>query len=522
MSSSQHLPLDSLPDELPPQQHPLLSSLWRPIIGLIALSVIYHAYTILYRLALHPLAKVPGPKLHAASWFPFLWQTNIAASAPRTIEAMHRKYGPVVRVGPDQVALDGSLGWSAVFAHTTGSQPEFGKAFEQYFPGDANSLIGAPRDRHRRMRRQLAHAFSAGALAEQEGTVTQYVDLLLDRLRTLEGDEFDIIPWLNFTTFDIIGDLAFSDSFGSLDGSAYHPWVLSFFQGIRGSALRRFLRHYPGLGFIAARLGLTGDFKVEEHNRHTARDKSAARMRLGVDGPAGKTDFMTHMLRKTRTGETAMNEEEILSTSPVLVIAGSETTATALAGFFFFLAQNPEKRELVVSEIMEAFPEEEGIDMRSTARLEYLRAALEETLRLYPPVTVTPPRVSPGAEVGGYYIPKDTLISVHQWATFRNPENFHLPEQFLPERWLPASHPRYEARFANDNRAVFKPFSHGPRDCIGKNLAYAEMRLLAARMLRTFEVTIEGQSEWQSKQRMFGLWEKIPLNVRVKSRSSAK
>ncbi|KAM3547354.1 hypothetical protein MY1884_009604, partial [Beauveria asiatica] len=513
MSSSQHLPLDSLSDELPPQQHPLLSSLWRPIIGLIALSVIYHAYIILYRLALHPLAKVPGPKLHAASWFPFLWQANIAASAPRTIEAMHRKYGPVVRVGPDQVALDGSLGWSAVFAHTTGSKPEFGKAFEQYFPGDANSLIGAPRDRHRRMRRQLAHAFSAGALAEQEGTVTQYVDLLLDRLRTLEGDEFDIIPWLNFTTFDIIGDLAFSDSFGSLDGSAYHPWVLSFFQGIRGSALRRFFRHYPGLGFIAARLGLTGDFKVEEHNRHTARDNSAARMRLGVDGPAGKTDFMTHMLRKTRTGETALNEEEILSTSPVLVIAGSETTATALAGFLFFLAQNPEKRELVVSEIMEAFPEEEGIDMRSTARLEYLRAALEETLRLYPPVTVTPPRVSPGAEVGGYYIPKDVNPNFGApVGDVPQPGNFHLPEQFLPERWLPASHPRYEARFANDSRAVFKPFSHGPRDCIGKNLAYAEMRLLAARMLRTFEVTIEGQSEWQSKQRMFGLWEKIPLN----------
>ncbi|KGQ07808.1 Isotrichodermin C-15 hydroxylase [Beauveria bassiana D1-5] len=501
MSSSQHLPLDSFSDELP-QPQPLLSSLWRPIAGLIALSVIYHAYIILYRLALHPLAKVPGPKLHAASWFPFLWQTNVAASAPRTIQAMHRKYGPVVRVGPDQVALDGSLGWSAVFAHSTGSLPEFGKPFEQYFPGDATSLIGAPRDRHRRIRRQLAHAFSAGALAEQEATVTQYVELLLDRLRTLEGDEFDIIPWLNFTTFDIIGDLAFSDSFGSLASSAYHPWVLSIFRGIRGNALRRFLRHYPSLGFIAARLGLARDFKVAEHNRHTARDKAAARMRLGVEGPAGKSDFMTYMLRKTRTDETAMDEEEILSTSPILVVAGSETTATALAGFFFFLAQNPDKRELVVSEIMEAFPYENSIDMRSTARLEYLHAALEETLRLYPPVT--------------------TLISVHQWATFRNPENFHLPEQFLPERWLPASHPRYEARFDDDNRAVFKPFSHGPRDCIGKNLAYAEMRLLAARMLRSFEVTIEGQSEWQTKQRMFGLWEKIPLNVRVKSRSSAK
>ncbi|ATY64628.1 cytochrome P450 3A17 [Cordyceps militaris] len=489
---------------------------------LLALLVLYYALVIVYRISFHPLAKVPGPKLYAASWFPFLYQTNIEASAPKKIAAMHRQYGPVVRVSPNQIAVDGSIGWPDVFSHATSKKPEFGKPFEQYFPGDATSLIGAPKDRHRRIRRQLAHAFSASALTAQEATVTRYVDMLMERFRTLEsaGRPFDVIPWLNFATFDIIGDLAFSDSFGSLAGSAYNPWVLSIFQGIRGNALRRFFRHYPSIGFLARRLGWADDYYVGERVRHTARDKSAERMRLGEDGPAGRHDFMTYMLRKNKDGETAMDEEEILSTSPILVIAGSETTATALSGFFFLLSQNPAKRHLVVEEILTAYPDESEINMRNTAQLEYLHATLEETLRLYPPVTVTPPRVSPGAELGGYYIPKDTLISVHQWATFRNPDNFLLPDQFLPERWLPASHPKYDGRFANDNKSVFKPFSHGPRDCIGKNLAYAEMRLFAARILRAFDVRIEGQEDWQDKQRMFGLWEKVPLNVQMKSRSS--
>lgn len=107
---------------------------------------------------------------------------------------------------------------------------------------------------------------------------------------------------------------------------------------------------------------------------------------------------------------------------------------------------------------------------------------------------------------------------MHQWATFRNPDNFFLPEQFVPERWLSSSHSKYDARFAGDNKASFKPFSHGPRDCIGKNLAYAEMRLVAARVLRNFELRIDGQTDWQANQRMYGLWEKLPLMVQVNSR----
>lgn len=335
---------------------------------------------------------------------------------------MHRKYGPIVRVSPNQIAVDGAIGWPEVFAHSSKNKPEFPKPIENYFVGDINSLIGAPKERHRRIRRQLSHAFSDSALGEQEATLMQYTDMLLSRFGELEkrGTIFNIVHWLNYTTFDIIGELAFSDSFDSLANNGYHPWVLSIFTGIRGNALRRFLRHYPFLQLVATSLGLVGEIKISDSNRMAARDKAARRMLKSVDSQCSKKDFMSYMQRKTSAGETAMNEEEILSTSPILVVAGSETTATALSGFFFFLSQNPDKAANLVAEILDAYSCDSEITLRSTAQLQYLHATLEESLRLYPPVLVTPARLSPGIELGGYYIPKGVSVQyVLQWSHVR-------------------------------------------------------------------------------------------------------
>lgn len=91
---------------------------------------------------------------------------------------------------------------------------------------------------------------------------------------------------------------------------------------------------------------------------------------------------------------------------------------------------------------------------------------------------------------------KQTVISVYQWATFRNPDKFVDPDSFHPERWLPETHPRHDAKYANDNRAVFKPFSYGPRDCIGKNLTYSEIRVIISRILFRCNFELEaGQLE---------------------------
>lgn len=341
-------------------------------------------------------------------YLPWLYRRYVQATAPAKALELHQKYGPLVRVTPNEIIVDGAIGWPQIFGYANKDKDEFPKPPGFFFRNDNKSIINAPREDHRRMRRQLSYAFSNSAMTEQELILVRYTNLLISRLQDLsdEGVKINIVDWLNFTTFDIVGELAFSDPFDSLLSRGHHPWVLSIFKSIQASALRRFLERYPPLDSIVGRLGLSKDMKAETLNQQAAVTKTRKRMAMGAEGPGGRQDFVTHMMRKSKTGDDVISPAEMLATFPVLVIAGSETTATALAGLFFYLSRYPEKASVLMSEVRSAYASEEGITVDNTSKLEYLHAALEETLRIYPPVLASPPRMSPGAEVGGHYIPK--------------------------------------------------------------------------------------------------------------------
>lgn len=322
---------------------------------------------------------------------------------------LHKKYGPIVRIAPNGLAVDGSIGFPQVYQHRPGKR-EWPKQPGFFHEGDEMALINSPDDLHRRLRRQLSHAFSDASMYEQEPVVKQYIDLLCLRLseRAAEGEPFDIVRWLNFATFDIIGDLMFADSFHSLDGGDYHPWVLGIFEGVRGTALNRGLLQYPMLGPILRTFGSSAKRIAKEfENRRLASEKAMLRKSQG-EIPGGRRDFMTYMLKKNRDGQPGFSDFDIIVNSPLLVVAGSETTATALSALFFLLGQAKYRSvyDLIVEEICAAFNNEEEIDMKTTARLPYLQATIEEILRVYPPAAETPPRISPGAELNGEFIPK--------------------------------------------------------------------------------------------------------------------
>jgi averantin hydroxylase len=105
---------------------------------------------------------------------------------------------------------------------------------------------------------------------------------------------------------------------------------------------------------------------------------------------------------------------------------------------------------------------------------------------------------------------------VPQFATHRSPQNFHRPDDFLPERFLPADDPAYSVEFANDDRAALQPFALGPRNCIGRNLAYTEMRLVLVRMLWRFDLELADPSSDWLDQKVTILWIKTPLWVRLR------
>lgn len=129
---------------------------------------------------------------------------------------------------------------------------------------------------------------------------------------------------------------------------------------------------------------------------------------------------------------------------------------------------------------------------------------------MYPPVPSLMPRKAPeGLVVCGQPVPAGTTIGVAHLATYRSEEHFKDPYEFRPERWL--GDPDYK----DDHLDSVEPFAVGPRNCIGKNLAWHEMRLILATTLFSFDLQLCEESDDWNDQKVYTLWEKKPLIVRL-------
>lgn len=174
------------------------------------------------------------------------------------------------------------------------------------------------------------------------------------------------------------------------------------------------------------------------------------------------------MLKGSReaTGPDGLTFEEMVSQANLLLIAGSETTASLLSGMLYHLLVNPEALARLTEEIRTSFSEESDISIQSVSYLPYIQAVIEESLRIYPPVPNILPRSTPqpGEVICGKFVPGGTSVGLHHYACYRSSENFYEPDSFHPERWLDDG----DSRFANDDKNAFHPFSHGPRGCLGK------------------------------------------------------
>jgi cytochrome P450 len=222
-----------------------------------------------------------------------------------------------------------------------------------------------------------------------------------------EGRPSDMVLYLNWITFDIIGDLSFAQSFDALQTRTTHPWIAGFFSSLKISVILSELASIPVLRPLL--LALVIPMKFSGRNkllRSYCGEKIAKRIEMGeLDRP----DFLGKVLAQNEKHDenSYLSNEEINATFNILMIAGSETTATVLAGCIFLLQTNPEVLSKLKAEVRGAFEDEDKITVPSVNKLPYLLAVLEEALRLYPPVPVSLPRVTPpaGATVCGYFVP---------------------------------------------------------------------------------------------------------------------
>ncbi|KAF3395038.1 Isotrichodermin C-15 hydroxylase [Talaromyces pinophilus] len=483
------------------------------LIVAISTTIFYPISTAIYNVYFHPLSRFPGPTSHAISRIPYFYRT-INGTLPFDMLDFHKRYGNIVRIAPDELAFSHPDAWKDIMGHRNGQEAEMAKAMWFYRPiEEPTHIVNETPEQHRNLRRQMAHGFSEKGMRDQESLIRKYVNLLVEKLHEQSskpgGNPVIMSDWYNFTTFDIIGDLAFGESFGCLSGSNYDDWIKSIFDLAYIGSILQALSFYPLLKKTLLSLVPKSAQDAYEKHKVLTKEKMHRRMAIKEERP----DLIEGLLRKK--DELNLDVEHLVANAEILIIGGSETTASLLCGVTYLILANPEAYQKLVHEVRSTFHSPEEIDLVSVGRLTYMLACLDEALRMYPPVANGPPRVCPkgGARVLGEYIPEDTYVAIHQWAIYRREEYFSDPNTYHPERFLG------DPRFSNDQREAFQPFHFGPRNCIGRNLAYSEMRLILALIIFNFDLKLADESRDWIKQKNYLTWYKPPLKVYLTPRN---
>ena len=464
----------------------------------------------IYLAFFHPLAKVPGPKLYVLTdWF-YLYYLALGVW-PYKLKELHEQYGSTLRFSPNEISTIAPEAWKTIYGHKKETSQQFIKDPDFY---DASAtpvkdIIHADNDGHKRMRRVMAHAFSEKALRGQADILSHHVDLFIAGIsQRAEMGPIDITLWYTFATYDVVGDLAFGQSFGCLKKGIFDPAVASVQNSIKFGTVGQIIVRHPWAAPFFNRFvprHIVRDFKYNiERGEQIVKDRID-----GIVERPERQDLLDLVLR--HNDEKGLSRDEIATNATTLIIAGSDTTSSTLAGTTYNILTNQDKYDRLVSEIRERFVSEKDINIGSVNELSYLLAVFDESFRLYPPVPVGLPRVTPlgGSYIDGFFVPENAKVSIPHLTAYKWPESWIDAEKFIPERWLG------DPRYANDRRDILHPFSTGSRNCIGKNLAYAEMRLILARLLWRFDLAIRPEGRNWHDQRIYFAWEKGPLMVDV-------
>ncbi|KAL8377118.1 hypothetical protein RB595_007998 [Gaeumannomyces hyphopodioides] len=466
-----------------------------------AAGVAYVSCIVVYRLWFHPLAKYPGPFLARVS---NLHQLYHAYKGDRHLEfwRLHEKYGRVVRFGPNSVSINSAAALKDVYGFRANvRKAEFYDAFVHPTPNTHNSR---DKEMHARKRRVLSHAFSDSAMKEMERYILaneRQFCAEIGKGATAETKGWtgpkNMADWCNWLAMDILGDLAFGKAFHMLEREDNR-----FAMDLVGGAARRHL--ICGTMPVLDRLNLDKwlfPSVAAGRARYMVYSRAQLTERTKLGDETDRRDFFYYLLR-ARDPETGLGfaQGELWSESNLLIIAGSDTTSTAMAATLFYLVRNPAALARAAAEVRGTFSSVE--DIRQGAQLTsltYLRACIDEAMRLSPSVGGLLPRevLAGGAVVDGERLPAGTVVGTPHYAVHHNADYYPEPFSYVPERWIAGS-PLATAAGQGGRvvaeadvaaaQSAFCPFSIGPRGCIGKGLAYVEMTTTLARVLFTYDM----------------------------------
>ncbi|KAF7351056.1 High nitrogen upregulated cytochrome P450 monooxygenase 2 [Mycena sanguinolenta] len=486
---------------------------------------------VLYRLSpLHPLWHIPGPISLKFSNLVIAYH-SVRGKRHDYMEKLHRRYGKIVRIGCDNVSFADAEA-AKICMGNKGLPRAAGYATAETLdtPGSIMTSYAAfypnPTQVHHERRARWALAFTSKAIRDCDKFLLPRVERLLRKIGEQPGT-LDLGKWLGYFTFDFMGDLFFDGGFDMLndqDAGGYWKIIEDFAPAIAS------LFYLPWLTPVMLALPGADDAPINKFFRFSIKC---------VDGRLAKGNAIKDVFYYI-AGEHIEDETKPKPTRAVIdsdvqtgIIGGSDTTASGMSNTIFCLLTHPDKLAKLRHEIDKTFGEE-GVDLNDSvklAELPYLNACINETLRVYPPVQTRISRGIPrgygGIHVAGVYLPETTSMDFPPRVIHRDPDYFSpSPDSWLPERWLPDA----EAQLGQPvihNLDGFMPFSLGPANCVGRNLAMREMRLVIAQLIYKYDVQpAEKNPELFKKQWLDGLQDhqillKGPLNVTLTRRVHA-
>jgi cytochrome P450 len=325
-------------------------------------------------------------------------------------------------------------------------------------------------------RRTLAPAFTPRATANLVPHMTAVLDETIAKLDARTSEPVDLREVMQRMTLEIAGRTMFS-----------------FGMDRHGPTLRNFVMEYgarlgrPYLLDMVLPLSWPSpmDFARARFRKRWTEFVAmliAERREMGKKDGAPPRDLFDLMdeARDPETGK-GFSDEQLVDEVATMILAGHETTATALFWALYLLALDPDTQEEIASETRG-----EHLDsMADIDRQKFTRAAIEETMRLYPPAFLIARAAREKDNAAGVAIGKGDIIMIAPWLLHRHEKLWDQPNAFIPKRFMSTEAP---------DRFAYLPFGAGPRVCIGAPFAQAESVLALARLIGAFRVELADTS----------------------------
>jgi len=320
-------------------------------------------------------------------------------------------------------------------------------------------------------RRTLAPAFTPRAVAPLVPHMIAAIDETIAKLRETSTEAVDLRGAMQRMTLEIAGRTMFSLGMGR-HGAALRDFVMEY-----GTRLAR--PHFLDLLLPLAWPSPQDFARARFRRRWTAfvamlmAERRAAGKKEGAP-PRDLFDLMD-AARDPETGES-FTDAQLGDQVATMILAGHETTATALFWSLYLLALDPETQGRVAAEV-ESASVEGGLELE---RLKFTRAVIDETMRLYPPAFLIARAATAPDSVAGLPVNKRDVILIAPWLLHRHERLWSDPDAFVPSRFMAPAPP--------PDRFAYLPFGVGPRVCIGAHFALVEATLALARLIGAFRV----------------------------------